>query len=154
MLLSSLSALFSIFSVTSAALTYRGADISSLLIEENDGVAYKNLNGETQALEAILADNGVNSIRQRIWVNPSDGSYDVDYNLKLAKRVQAAGMSLYLDLHLSDTWADPSDQVYIDGFNVLAVFFVLFFIGVREGWLTGHDNRLPRLPGQRQISTP
>ncbi|KAL4921570.1 family 53 glycosyl hydrolase [Aspergillus aurantiobrunneus] len=105
-----LSPLFFLFTVASAALTYRGADISSLLIQEDAGVAYKNLNGETQALESILADNGVNSIRQRLWVNPSDGSYDLEYNLELARRVQAAGMSIYLDLHLSDTWADPGDQ--------------------------------------------
>lgn len=97
--------------LANAALTYRGADISSLLIEEDAGIAYKNLNGQTQALESILADNGVNSIRQRLWVNPSDGSYDLDYNLKLAKRAKAAGMSVYLDLHYSDTWADPSHQV-------------------------------------------
>lgn len=98
--------------LASAALTYIGADISSLLIEENSGVAYKNLNGETQAFESILAANGVNSIRQRVWVNPSDGSsYDLEYNVQLAKRVQQAGMNVYLDLHLSDTWADPNDQV-------------------------------------------
>ncbi|KAL4930660.1 arabinogalactan endo-1,4-beta-galactosidase [Aspergillus undulatus] len=110
MILSHLSSFLHLLTLTSAALTYRGADISSLLIEEDAGVAYKNLNGETQAFELILADNGVNSIRQRIWVNPSDGSYDLDYNLELAQRVQDAGMSIYLDLHLSDTWADPSNQ--------------------------------------------
>ncbi|KAL4900538.1 Arabinogalactan endo-beta-1,4-galactanase A [Aspergillus multicolor] len=109
MILSSLLPL-SLASLTSAALTYRGADISSLLVEEDSGVAYKNPNGQTQAFESILADNGVNSIRQRVWVNPSDGSYDLDYNVELAKKVQDAGMSVYLDLHLSDTWADPGDQ--------------------------------------------
>lgn len=103
--------LLSLSIVTTAALTYRGADISSLLIEEDAGKSYKNSNGETRALETILADNGVNSVRQRIWVNPSDGSYDLDYNVELAKRVKDAGMGVYLDLHLSDTWADPSDQV-------------------------------------------
>ncbi|KAL4868818.1 hypothetical protein BDV12DRAFT_93724 [Aspergillus spectabilis] len=110
MILSSLSLLFSLFIITRAALTYRGADISSLLVEEDAGVVYKNLNGETQSLESILADNGFNSIRQRVWVSPSDGVYNLDYNLELARRVQAAGMSIYLDLHLSDTWADPSHQ--------------------------------------------
>lgn len=94
-----------------AALSIRGADISSLIVEEEAGISYKNSNGATQALEVILADSGITSVRQRVWVNPSDGSYDVDYNLKLAKRVQAQGMTTYLDLHLSDTWADPSDQV-------------------------------------------
>ncbi|KAL2864625.1 arabinogalactan endo-1,4-beta-galactosidase [Aspergillus lucknowensis] len=117
MILSALSSWLSVFAATGAALTYNGADISSLLIEEQAGVSYKNLNGEAQALETILADNGVNSIRQRLWVNPSDGSYDLEYNLELAKRVQAAGLSLYLDLHLSDTWADPSHQTTPSGWS-------------------------------------
>ncbi|KAL2830623.1 family 53 glycosyl hydrolase [Aspergillus cavernicola] len=104
------SALLSLPVIANAALTYRGADISSLFIEEDAGIEYKNLNGEVQALEGILADNGVNSIRQRLWVNPSDGNYNLDYNVDLAKRAQAAGHSIYLDLHLSDTWADPGDQ--------------------------------------------
>lgn len=94
-----------------AALTYRGADISSLIVEENDGISYKNSAGTTQVLEKILSGAGINSVRQRVWVNPSDGSYDLDYNVKLAKRVQNQGMSTYLDLHYSDTWADPSAQV-------------------------------------------
>lgn len=95
----------------SAALTYRGADISSLIVEENKYISYKNTAGTTAKLESIIAAAGINSVRQRIWVNPSDGTYDLDYNIQLAKRVQAAGMTTYLDLHLSDTWADPSAQV-------------------------------------------
>jgi arabinogalactan endo-1,4-beta-galactosidase len=95
----------------SAELSLRGADISSLLVEEDAGISYKNSAGTTQKLEVIMADLGINSVRQRIWVNPSDGSYDLDYNIELATRVQAQGMGTYLDLHLSDTWADPSDQV-------------------------------------------
>lgn len=94
-----------------AELSLRGADISSLLIEEEAGISYKNSAGTTEKLEVIMSDLGINSVRQRIWVNPSDGSYDLDYNIELAKRVQAQGMGTYLDLHLSDTWADPSDQV-------------------------------------------
>ena len=97
-----------------AALSIRGVDISSLIVEEKAGVSYKNANGQTQALEKILADSGINSVRQRVWVNPSDGAYNLDYNVQLAKRVQAQGMTTYLDLHFSDTWADPSHQVCID----------------------------------------
>ncbi|CAI7631624.1 unnamed protein product [Penicillium pancosmium] len=100
-----------------AALTYRGADISSLIVEENDGISYKNSAGTTQVLEKILSGAGINSVRQRVWVNPSDGSYDLDYNVKLAKRVQNQGMSTYLDLHYSDTWADPSAQTTPSGWS-------------------------------------
>ncbi|KAJ6092985.1 hypothetical protein N7486_008274 [Penicillium sp. IBT 16267x] len=73
----------------SAELSLRGADISSLLIEEEAGISYKNAAGTTEKLEVIMADLGINSVRQRIWVNPSDGSYDLDYNIELATRVQA-----------------------------------------------------------------
>lgn len=105
-----------------STLTYKGADLSSLLVEEKAGIEYKNLDGKPQALETILADNGVNSVRQRVWVNPADGVYDLDYNVELAKRVKAAGMSVYLDLHLSGTWADPKKQV------CLSFFFLSFFL--------------------------
>ncbi|KAB8215911.1 putative arabinogalactan endo-beta-1,4-galactanase A [Aspergillus novoparasiticus] len=101
--------------LANAALTYKGADISSVFIEEKAGVAYKNLAGETQALEAILTDNGVNSIRQRVWVK--NGDYDLTYNVNLAKRVAATGASIYLDLHYSDDWADPSHQTTPDGWS-------------------------------------
>lgn len=100
-----------LFTSTSAALTYNGVDISSLIVEEGKGVSYKNLAGTPENLETIISASGVNSVRQRVWVNPSDGSYDLDYNVKLAKRVQAKGMGTYLDLHYSDTWADPKAQV-------------------------------------------
>lgn len=35
-------------------------------------------------------------------MNPSNGYYDLDYNIDLAKRAGDAGLSVYLDLHLSD----------------------------------------------------
>ncbi|OGE58180.1 hypothetical protein PENARI_c001G05116 [Penicillium arizonense] len=106
-----------LFAPASAALSIHGADISSLLVEEGSGISYKNAAGTTGKLEAIVKAAGVNSIRQRVWVNPSDGSYDLDYNVKLAKRVQAQGMTTYLDLHYSDTWADPSHQTTPSGWS-------------------------------------
>ncbi|KAK4503014.1 hypothetical protein PRZ48_006441 [Zasmidium cellare] len=93
-----------------AALTYKGVDWSSLLVEEADGTSYSNTDGTVQPLETILTDSGVNVVRQRIWVDPSDGNYDLDYNLELAQRAQAAGLDIYLDFHFSSTWADPTHQ--------------------------------------------
>lgn len=94
------------------ALTHRGADISSLLVEENN-ITYKNLNGGPQPLETILANNGVNSIRQRVWVDASDGvgDYGLEYNVRLARRMREARMGVYLDLFFSESWADPGQQV-------------------------------------------
>lgn len=103
-----LSTLFA--AVSQVALTYKGADWSSLLVEEASGHTYKNAAGINQPLETILKSNGVNTVRQRLWVNPSNGDCDVAYNIKLAKRAHAAGLNVYLDMHFSDTWADPSHQ--------------------------------------------
>jgi arabinogalactan endo-1,4-beta-galactosidase len=94
-----------------AALPYKGVDWSSLLIEERAGKTYKSTSGAVQPLETILKNNGVNTVRQRIWVNPSDGNYNLDYNIQLAKRAKAAGLQIYLDFHYSDNWADPGKQV-------------------------------------------
>ncbi|KAI1258827.1 glycoside hydrolase family 53 protein [Xylariaceae sp. FL1019] len=96
--------------VARAALTYKGVDWSSVQVEEDAGISYTTTSGSVEPLESILASSGVNTVRQRIWVNPSDGYYNLDYNLELAKRAEAAGMGVYLDLHFSDTWADPANQ--------------------------------------------
>ncbi|KAN0110580.1 glycoside hydrolase family 53 protein [Hyaloscypha variabilis] len=95
------------------SLTYKGVDWSSLLIEEAAGYSYKN--GTTQPLETILKSSGVNTVRQRLWVNPTGGNYDLDYNIKLAKRANATGLNVYLDMHFSDTWADPGHQTTPSG---------------------------------------
>ncbi|CAE7013133.1 Arabinogalactan endo-beta-1-4-galactanase [Pyrenophora teres f. teres] len=94
-----------------AALPFKGADWSSVPIEEAAGKTYKNAAGQTQPLETILKNSGANTVRQRIWVNPSGGNYNLDYNVKLAQRAKAAGLGIYLDFHYSDNWADPGKQV-------------------------------------------
>ncbi|KAI1252940.1 hypothetical protein MGN70_005147 [Eutypa lata] len=95
-----------------AALTYKGVDWSSVKVEEDSGISYTSASGDAQALEEILAANGVNIVRQRIW---TASEYNVEYNLNLAKRATAAGLDVYLDLHFSDTWADPSKQAIPSG---------------------------------------
>ncbi|KAG9257906.1 arabinogalactan endo-1,4-beta-galactosidase [Emericellopsis atlantica] len=102
---------------TSSALQYVGVDWSSVLVEEAAGISYTSSSGASRPLENILADAGVNTVRQRVWVNPSNGDYNLDYNLEIAKRAQAAGLDIYVDLHLSDTWADPAHQAIPSGWS-------------------------------------
>lgn len=42
-----------------------------------------------------------------IW---TEEEYGLNYTLALAQRFQAAGQSIYLDMHFSDTWADGHTQ--------------------------------------------
>lgn len=115
MILSSVAAILACLSAADAALTYKGVDWSSVIAEERAGMSYKNIGGTTQPLERILAENGVNTVRQRVWVTPAGGIYNLDYNIQLGKRAKAAGLGVYLDLHFSDTWADPAHQTIPSG---------------------------------------
>ena len=95
----------------SAALQFKGVDWSSVLVEEAAGKTYKNSANNVYPLETLLKASGVNTVRQRIWEAPSGGTYDLAYNIKLAKRAKAAGLKVFLDVHYSSTWADPTHQV-------------------------------------------
>ncbi|OTA64710.1 glycoside hydrolase family 53 protein [Hypoxylon sp. EC38] len=98
-----------------AALKYKGVDWSSVIVEEKAGISYTTTSGTTEPLEKILVESGVNTVRQRVWVNPRDGNYNLDYNLKLAQRAKAVGLDVYIDFHYSDTWADPGHQAIPSG---------------------------------------
>lgn len=90
-------------------LQYVGVDWSSVIVEERDnGVVYKNSQGTEMPLENILAEAGVNMVRQRVWT--VDGDYGVQYNLELARRATNAGLMFGLNLHYSDTWTNPNLQ--------------------------------------------
>jgi len=88
-----------------ASVTYSGADFSSLLLSEKAGVKYKNLAGTVQPFETILAGNGVNLARIRVW---TAGDANLNNALTVAKRAANAGMQLMVDLHYSDTCASLS----------------------------------------------
>ncbi|TID21569.1 arabinogalactan endo-1-4-beta-galactosidase protein [Venturia nashicola] len=100
----------SFFSLSASALKWKTHDISSLLVEEANGTSYQDVNGKTMPLETIIKNGGANSVRIRLWVGPADGNYNLEYALKLAARVKAAGLGIHLNLHYSDTWADPGKQ--------------------------------------------
>lgn len=96
-------------SATRAPMSVRGADISSLLAEEDNGATY-TVDGTAAPLERILATNGATYVRIRLWVNPTNGDSTLTTALAIARRATAAGLKVFLDLHYSDWWADPSSQ--------------------------------------------
>ncbi|KAL4155424.1 hypothetical protein PRNP1_007534 [Phytophthora ramorum] len=90
-----------------AGLT-KGHDLSSVgLMETEQGANWISTSGNTTTIESILGGGGMDTVRLRIW---TDGEYDLDYTLALAQRFSKAGYKIYLDMHFSDTWADPTDQ--------------------------------------------
>ncbi|KAJ7821355.1 arabinogalactan endo-1,4-beta-galactosidase [Mycena leptocephala] len=93
-----------------SALTYHGADFSSLVNLENAGRVYHDSATTSTKFETILAAHGTNLARIRIWTSTNNADYSLTYGLALAKRAVAAKMSLLIDMHYSDTWADPGHQ--------------------------------------------
>ncbi|KAF8962594.1 arabinogalactan endo-1,4-beta-galactosidase [Flammula alnicola] len=100
----------------SQALQYHGADFSSLVNLENSGLVYKDSTSVQGAkFETILHNHGTNLARIRIWTSTNNADYSLNYGLALARRAVAAGMEILIDLHYSDTWADPGHQAIPSG---------------------------------------
>ena len=97
---------------------YLGADISMLtayetISEAGHQVTYKDIDGTQSDVLSLLRKYGMNSMRVRLFVNPTMQKaviQDIDYVKKLGKRIKGAGLSFVLDFHYSDTWADPAAQ--------------------------------------------
>ncbi len=87
----------------------RGADVSFEAQEEAAGARFADGGVRGSAL-SILTHHGVNFVRLRLWINPPPGYSNLAADLRMAKRIKAAGDRFFLDLHYSDTWADPSYQ--------------------------------------------
>lgn len=88
----------------------KGADVSWLTQMEASGVKFYNNDGVAQDCMQLLKDKGMNAIRLRAWVNPADGWCNTDDVVAKAIRAKKLGMKIMIDLHYSDTWADPAKQ--------------------------------------------
>jgi arabinogalactan endo-1,4-beta-galactosidase len=89
-----------------------GGDISMLPRFEALGAVYRD-NGKPGDAIRIMMSHGCNCFRVRLFVNPTmeDGVIqDLPYAVSLARRIKEAGNALLLDIHYSDTWADPGHQ--------------------------------------------
>ena len=89
----------------------KGADVSWLTELEDKGYVFFAPDGNKAECMQLLRDcYGLNSIRLRVWVNPSDRYNSIQDVMVKARRAHDLGLSLMIDFHLSDTWADPANQ--------------------------------------------
>lgn len=87
-----------------------GADIGWVTQMEASGSQYANNAGVNEDLYTVLQGKGINAIRLRVFVNPTDGWCNISDVIAKAKRAKAAGMNIMIDFHFSDVWADPGHQ--------------------------------------------
>ena len=96
-----------------------GMDASSVPSLEAGGVRYYDHNGTERDVYEILAENGINYIRVRVWNDPYDseghgyggGNCDIENAIEIGKRATSFGMRLLVNFHYSDFWADPAKQM-------------------------------------------
>jgi len=76
---------------------------------ESAGVVYRSDGQPGDAIQ-ILKSNGMNCVRFRLWHTPANGWCNLSNTLVMAQRAHDDGLSILLDIHYSDTWADPGQQ--------------------------------------------
>jgi arabinogalactan endo-1,4-beta-galactosidase len=85
-------------------------DISSYLeIELSEPTFFKE-SGEPEDFLMILKENGVNTIRLRLWVNPQNEHSGFEEVKDFSTRLRKYGFTIWLSIHYSDSWADPGKQ--------------------------------------------
>lgn len=89
----------------------KGADISHVTMMERQNYLFYNTTDQ-QDLFQLVKQRGINSIRLRVWVNPAGPYYYSGIADVVAKavRAKALGLSVLIDFHYSDSWADPTKQ--------------------------------------------
>lgn len=116
-----------VFLATAASATnYKkvvGGDISMLTKYIEAGCTYYDYDGNlltgAASVLAYMKSQGLNSMRVRLFVDPTQAStthqregvcQDLAYVKQLGKQIKDAGLNFLLDLHYSDTWTDPGQH--------------------------------------------
>ncbi len=87
----------------------RGVDLSFTPEILLAGTQFKD-NNQTKDLIQIFKDKGINTVRLRLWHTPVDAHSSLQEVIDFAKILNATGLNIWLDIHYSDTWADPGNQ--------------------------------------------
>ncbi|MBK7211687.1 MAG: glycosyl hydrolase 53 family protein [Bacteroidales bacterium] len=112
-----------------------GADLSYTNEIEDHGGIYKDSSVVRDPFQ-IFRSHGCNLVRVRLWNNPmwtkevygASGTQmysDLQDVVKTMQRAAQNGMAVSLDLHYSDTWADPEHQVPPAAWNQITAINVL-----------------------------
>ncbi|MEO5989755.1 MAG: glycosyl hydrolase 53 family protein [Candidatus Eisenbacteria bacterium] len=96
-----------------------GGDVSYLPQLEAAGATFRDSLGPADAL-TVLQRHGMDWVRVRLWHSPADGRSGLAEVTALALRAKAQGLRVLLDLHYSDTWADPTHQGKPAAWNTLS----------------------------------
>ena len=109
----------SLYAQPSTAPFWLGADISGTLQLEHRGTQLRNVKGEPRENTALMHELGLNAIRLRVWVNPSQGEFCSPHDvLVMARRAKDWGMPVMIgalpssgDTASAHDWPSTSSSV-------------------------------------------
>jgi len=94
-------------------------------------------------------------IRVRLWVNPHDNPEDRVSSLEsvtaFGKRIKAADLQFLLDIHYSDTWADPGHQKKPAAWDALGFDRLVNTVRTYSRDVVSHLRRNAAMPDMVQI---
>ncbi|MFY0631557.1 MAG: glycosyl hydrolase 53 family protein [Flavobacteriaceae bacterium] len=85
-------------------------DISRYPEISNLNPTFYDLDGSQKDFLTLLKENGINTVRLRLWLNPSNGHSGFNEVKQFSQTLKTYGFKTWLTLHYSDTWADPAHQ--------------------------------------------
>ncbi len=81
---------------------------------EATGYVFYDENGNPADCLDLLMSRGINAVRLRVFVHPSNdkisGHCSPEETAQMAARAKEKGLDVMIDFHYSDTWADPAHQ--------------------------------------------
>ena len=91
---------------------YTGADVSWMTEMMQQGHRFHTVEGQELPLLSLLRNYGLQAVRLRVWVDPTaHGNWcNAQDLLTKAQLADEQGMSIMVNFHYSDWWADPGKQ--------------------------------------------
>jgi arabinogalactan endo-1,4-beta-galactosidase len=87
-----------------------GADVSWLPAYEDAGAIYR-FEGRRVDPVRLMLSNDLTLMRLRLWHTPAEAWNGLPRTLDFADTLSRRGADIMLDIHYSDTWADPGHQI-------------------------------------------
>lgn len=87
-----------------------GTDVSYLPELRASGISLYNSSNQVEDALITLKNAGVNTIRLRLWKNPSTPNSDLTSVAQISSQAKQLGLKTCITVHYSSTWADPGTQ--------------------------------------------
>jgi arabinogalactan endo-1,4-beta-galactosidase len=88
----------------------KAIDLSFVPEIRQSGIITKNSNLQAEDMLQTVKNSNYNTIRLRLWKNPSNVHSGFEEVKTFANEIKSKGMQVWLTVHYSDTWADPGAQ--------------------------------------------